>query len=372
MIRLLVISNYNKPNSSRPEAEMFLNLAKNPEFDITVMTNDGSDYAIKLKAAGIKIIDFHPVKKNQKSDITFIRSEIIKGSYHIVHLFSTLSIISGIKACRKLKIKLVIYRGYTGNVHWYDPSAYFKVLHPRVDYIMCNSQSVKDQIDRQFLFNKSKTVVITKGHDTAWYSKVIAADLDEFGVEKDDFVATINANHRKMKGMKYLLKAISMLPSEIKLKLIVFGGNNESISKYSKMITKNHEKVIYTGFRTDNLNITSASNVYVSASIKGESFQKSVAEAMHLGVCPIITDIPGNIGMVKDKECGLVIPSNNPVAIKDALLYLYSNREKCKEFGLAAQKHISRNFSNEQTTQNLAVFYKKILPTNTFDSKKER
>ncbi|MBP6871764.1 MAG: glycosyltransferase family 4 protein [Bacteroidales bacterium] len=361
LIKILVVSDYNKRVSSRPEAEMFIKLANDPRFRISVMTYPGSYYYGKFRDAGIEVIDFHPDKKLDKKEVEFIRNDIMKKGYDIIHLFNGKAIINGLKAARGLKVKVVLYRGYTGNIHWYDPAAYLKVLSPRVDKVMCNSQSVKDQIDRQLFFDKTKTVVITKGHDHQWYSDIKPADLAEFGIGQDEFVVTTTADGRKMKGTEYLLRAFELMPPGLNIRLLIMGGGEEFIRKFSGRIKKNANKVIFTGFRQDNLDIMSSCDVFISPSIKGESFQKSVAEAMNLGVCPVITDIPGNEGMVIDKKCGLIIPSRDAVAIKDALLDLYSDRARCREFATAAKKHISENFSLDKTVDTLAGFYQSLV-----------
>jgi glycosyltransferase involved in cell wall biosynthesis len=106
-----------------------------------------------------------------------------------------------------------------------------------------------------------------------------------------------------------------------------------------------------------------ACNVCISSSIKGESFQKSVAEAMHLGVCPVITDVPGNQGMVIDKKSGLIVPMKNAEAIKDAFVYLYSNPELCPLYGENAQEYITRHFPIEETVKKVMAMYDDLLAT---------
>lgn len=49
-----------------------------------------------------------------------------------------------------------------------------------------------------------------------------------------------------------------------------------------------------------------ASDAFVLSSLYGEATTKAVIEAMSLGICPLITDIPGNKGLVIHEECGLV------------------------------------------------------------------
>jgi len=365
MTKILVISNYNNETSSRPEAEIFIQLAKYPDFDITIMTFDGSIYAKKFKQAGIKVIDFHPVKKFSTKESRFIRNEIIRGTYQILHLFNSKSIINGLRAAKGLSVKVVIYRGYTGNIHWYDPTAYLKVLHPRVDKILCNSVSVKERIDRQLFFKQSKTIVITKGHSSDWYHEIVAADRTEFEINTDDFVVVTTGNDRKMKGYRYLLNAIELIPEDNKLKLLIIGGDDKFKQKYQKFLAKNKDKVIFTGFRRDNLQIVASADVFISSSIKGESFQKSVAEAMHLGICPVITNIAGNRGMVINNENGLVVPSKSTRAIADSLIYLYNHREKCKNMGQNAKRYMNENFRFTDTIAKYQKLYSDLLSDNS-------
>lgn len=361
--RILVISNYRNKVTSRPEAEIFVRLAKENKVEITVMTVGESFYAQQLREAGARVIDFLPSKKFDKQEIAFIREELVKGQYDILHLFYSAAIINGLRAAKDVPVKVIVYRGLTGNVHWYDPTLYFKVLSPRVDKIWCNSLSVKEQIDEQLFVDKNKTIVITKGHDKAWYEGIEKADLSGFGIQAEDFVAVTVANDRKMKGLKYLLKAIEMLDRDVHLKLVILGGDDKFKEKYMKRIHRNADKVIFTGYRLDNLQIVSASDACVSSSIKGESFQKSVAEAMHLGICPIITDIPGNKGMVEDKKSGLIIPKKNAEAIKDALMHLFSDKHLCKEYGINARAHITQNFDIQETVKKVMAMYEDLLAT---------
>ena len=368
MTRILVISNYRNTVTSRPEAEIFVRLAREYKLDITVMTVGDSFYAQQLRDAGARVIDFLPSKKFDKQEIAFIRQELINVQYDILHLFYSAAIINGLRAAKDVPVKVIVYRGLTGNIHWYDPSLYFKVLSPRVDKIWCNSLSVKEQIDEQLFVDKNKTVVITKGHDKAWYEGIEKADLSVFGIGDEDFVVTTLANDRKMKGLKFLFKAIEMLDAKTNIKFIIMGGDNKFRDKYMKRLHDNKDKVIFTGYRFDNLQIVSASNVCLSTSIKGESFQKSVAEAMHLGICPVITDIPGNRGMVENKKSGLIIPMKNADAIKDVLMHLYSNKHLCTEYGKNAREHITSNFDIQETVKKVMKMYEDLLAKKRDDA----
>jgi len=326
------------------------------------MTYSDAEWNEEFRKAGIRLIDFHPEKKLDKKEIAIIRKELIDGKYDILHLFNSKAIINGIKAAKKLPVKVVLYRGYLGNIHWWDPTAYFKYLHPRVDSIWCIAQGVADYINRNTLFTRKKAVCIHKGHHPSWYANVEKGDLSEFNIPENAFTASIVANARPMKGIPYLIKATYNIPAEIPFHLLLIGKGLDT-EEVKKLVQKSphKERIIFTGFRTDARSIVKATDVYVLSSLFGEATNKSVIEAMSVGVAPVITDIEGNKGLVIDGECGIVVPKANSKAIADALIRLYENPELRKKYAEAAPKHIAENFSTEKTARELKTFYEGLL-----------
>ncbi len=359
-VKILVISDYSDTHTMRPEAEAFIKLKK-VGFEITVMTSSGSYYFNKFKEEGIRVIDFLPKKKNDKNEIKIIRDELLKSNYDIMHLFNNKAIVNGIAATKKLPVKVVIYRGYTGNVNWWDPIAYTKVLHPRVDKITCLTDSVKSSIGKNLFFDKNKLITINKGHDVNWYNDIEAANLQELGIPKDAFVVVNVANARRMKGTKYLLKSTYYLSKEANIHFLIVGQGRDT-KKHIKIAenSPNKEKIHFLGFRKDALSIVKASNVFALSSIKGEAITKSVIEAMCIETTPVITDISGNVGLVINKESGMVVPMKNPKAMADAILYLYNNQEDCVQYGKNARKHIDKNFNIERTVKEATEFFNSI------------
>ncbi len=360
-IKVLVISNYNSVVVTRPEAEIFLGLKK-LGLDIHIMTYADSEYAKRFKEAGIRVIDFHPEKKFNAAETGRIRQELISGGYQIVHLFNSKAIINGIRAAKGLPVKVVLYRGYTGNIDWWDPTAYLKFLHPRVDKIMCNSKGVEEHIQKQLFFSKNKTITINKGHRLEWYEGVKPLDLKNINIPRDAFVVTCVANTRRMKGMKYLLKSTYYLPAEYPVHLLLVGNGLDSKSN-KKLADKSpfYDHIHFLGFRDDALRIVASSNVFILASVKGESITKSVIEAMALGIAPIITNIPGNRELVVHDKNGLVVPSRNPKALADAIIKLYHDKDKCKQFGQLARKHIAEDLNCELTIEQTKDLYESLL-----------
>jgi len=359
-IKILVISNYTNTISARPEAEIFLGL-KQKGVEITIITEKDSEYAKKFEAAGIRVIDGLPKKKNCGKSQELIRNELIQGKYDALLLYNSKAISNGIKAAKNLPVKVILYRGYTGNTNWWDPTAYTKYLHPRVNKIICNANAIQELFERQLFFKKGKAVTINKGHDLSWYEGIEKTDLTVFGIPDDAFVITCVANARRMKGMKYLVKAMDFIPTNLPIHLLLVGTGLDSV-EIMNIVSKspNKDKIHFTGFRKDGLNIVKSSNAFVLASIKGESITKAVIEAMSLGIAPLITLIPGNRELVVNGESGLVVLMKNPKALAEGMVTLYNNPELCNKYGIQAKERIKTVFNTQQTVEGYFSLLKEL------------
>ena len=206
-LKVLVISSYDDNyNAVRPEGEIFIGLHK-MGVDIEIMTQGNSAYAKLFRENGIKVYDHHPTKKFSKESVAFIRKILKEGHHQILHLFNSKAIVNGLRAAYDLPVKILTYRGFAGHIHWYDPSSYLTHLNPRIDKIMCVSQSIYDQLAQQITLPKHKLIIIPKRHQLSWYQDVQALDVKSaFNLPQEAFVLTCVANSRKFKGIPYLLR----------------------------------------------------------------------------------------------------------------------------------------------------------------------
>lgn len=361
-MKILVISDYRETVSVRPEAELYIRLAQHEDVEIEIMTFGEAEYVQKFQAAGIKVIDFYPPKKRDSSSIERIKTTLLEGKHDILHLYTGIAITNGIPAAKKLPVKIVLYRGYTGNIHWYDPSAYFKYLSPHVDSVWCIADATRDLIQRNLLFQKNQPVSITKGHLPEWYEGVQKADLTDLNLPSNAFIAAHVSNVRPMKGIPYLIKATYYLPPELPI-YFLFAGKGMETEGIPALIenSPNKDKIILLGYRKDAKNIVKASNIFILASIKGEAINKAVIEAMSLGICPIITDIPGNKKLVVNKESGLVVPSKDPKALAKAIQYAYEQPEAVYEMAKNAKKRMATHFHIDDTVAAIKKWYAGLI-----------
>ncbi len=345
----------------RPEAEIFIGLSK-LGFDVHVMGGDDSPYADRFREHGITFMPFHPKRKFDRRESDKIREYIVTQGIQVLHLFNTQAIHNGIRAAKGLDVKVVLYRGFAGHIHWYDPLSYMKYLHPRVDAIFCLSQGVEDYLKRQMVFVKNKTVTINKGHNPAWYDYEPANIREELGVSREALLLIDVANNRKMKGIPYLMEAMNLLPEGLDIHVMLVGRDMDT-PENRRLLAKGTyaDNVHFMGYREDVLNLVAASDLFVLPSIYGEAITKSVLEAMSMGVGAIISDISGNVELVEQGVNGFIFPSKDSQALADAMRKVYQNRDLVKQFGENSRRRIETVLSNEQAVLKTKKLYKELV-----------
>ncbi len=362
---LLVVSDYrDSHNAVRPEGRWFTGLVKDFGYSVTVMTRrENANYIEELEAGGVRIIDWHPESKFGAADRDGIKAELEANHYDLLHLFNNKSIVAGIRAAKGWPGKVLTYRGYTGNIHWWDPGAYFQHLNKRVDGIICVSGAVKESFDRLPFFNPSKTLVVGKGHDPKWYAGIDPIDLEaEFNIPPDRTIVIIVANARRMKGMNYLGTAIGRLPADLGLHFL-FVGRDLQVPDFEADLADSYYAHQYTfaGFRTDVLNILAAADVSLLPSVKGEGLSKVLLESMFLARPTIMTDIGGNKGLGIDGETAIIVPARSDEALTKAMQRIAEDPALRARLGPAGKAYVTEHFSADRTVAELAEAYQEVL-----------
>ncbi|ADR21816.1 glycosyl transferase [Marivirga tractuosa] len=360
-MKILVISNFRSIVTVRPEAEIFIGLAKKGH-DITVMTYKESEYIPRFEEHGIKVILFHPEKKRDKESIAFIREELVRGKYDVLQMYNSLAYLSGIPAAKGLPVKVILYRGYTGNIAWYDPFIYFKYFNKTVDAVICNVKAIEELFLKNYFGNRIIFKTINKGHDISWYQVEEKADLSGYTQKPDNVKFICTANDRKMKGVKYLLKATHYLDKDAPFELFLAGRNMDR-PEFLKLINDSpvKDKIHILGFRKDILEVENNCDVFVLASLYGESITKAAIEAMGLGKAPLITDIPGNRKLVISGESGIVVPKANAKSLAEGMKKYIYNPDLISKYGKAAQNRIQTVFHTSKTVEEYDKFYKELI-----------
>lgn len=360
-LKLLIISSYKDTwNSVRPEAEMFIGMAQ-LGVDVTLMTQGDAEYVPRFREQGVKIIEYHPRKKFQWSAIRRIRHALRAGEYDAAYMFNNKAITNGLFAAIGLPVKMVSYRGQTGNIYRHDPTSYLTHLHPRLNGIICVANAVRDDLRERVFCPQENVVTVYKGHDLNWYQDA-PADLAQFGIPNDAFVVGCVANDRPRKGLPVLLEATRELPADSNIHVLLVGGGMDA-PHIAQLIAHSpmKDRIHVAGFRKDAPALIAACDVSVLPSLKREGLPKTVIEAMAYGVAPIVSDTGGSAELVADGESGMVVQPGDAEGIAAAIHRLWQDPQACKAMGSRARERIAAQFNTQQSAVQTTLYFERLV-----------
>ncbi|MFT5121775.1 MAG: glycosyltransferase involved in cell wall biosynthesis [Verrucomicrobiales bacterium] len=292
--------------------------------------------------------------------IKAIRRLIIEEHIDIVHCTrNNRPIANTIIAIRGLPVKLVAYRGTSGNLSRWDPASRMTYLHPRIDRLVGVSQAVCDYL-ASMKVPAHKLAQIYKGHDLAWY-ETEAADLSAEGIPEGAFVIGCASALRELKGIDTFIEALKLLPPDQPVHALLAGViKDDYLVEMAKTVPAPHA-VHFTGFRKDAPALMGACDVFLLASKRREGLPRALIEAMSQGVAPVVTAVGGMKELVVDRACGLVVPPEDPAALAEAIQTMMADPEQRRAWGAAARERIRSDFSVGMTVEKTWAMYEALL-----------
>lgn len=159
------------------------------------------------------------------------------------------------------------------------------------------SRNMKKYIDSKYGVN---SILFANGIDAPEKQD---ADIikKQWGLEKDSYVLSLGRIVPE-KGLHYLILAFKKCKTT--KKLVIAGGSNSNKDYYDSLqeMAKDDERIVFTGFVTGKTTVELYSNAYVFCIPSNlEGMANALLEAMSYGNCCLVSDIPENTEVVKDK-----------------------------------------------------------------------
>ena len=96
----------------------------------------------------------------------------------------------------------------------------------------------------------------------------------------------------------------------------------------------------------------------------------TILESMAMGKPVICSRTEGQIDVIQDGVTGIFVPLNDPIAMREAILELWNDPERCRKMGIEARKYIEENHSLEQFANDIKIeieqTIKETLPEPNF------
>jgi mannosyltransferase len=101
--------------------------------------------------------------------------------------------------------------------------------------------------------------------------------------------------------------------------------------------------------------------IYVFPSIYEETFGLSLCEAMASGCACIASDVAGARAQIEHERTGLLVPKQDPQALRDAITRLVKDDELRRRLGQAAREHVVVHHSLEAEAERWVKVYREVI-----------
>lgn len=160
-----------------------------------------------------------------------------------------------------------------------------------------------------------------------------------------------------IKGQDILLKAIKMLPVEMRsqCEFYIVGHNETLFGERLKNASSDMKEVIFTGCvnRAEIHKLLSESDVLVCPS-RQDSMPTVAAEAMMHSVPCIVSNATGTAAYIHDGDDGFIFPSQNALILVEKIKWCVAYKEELRSIGKKARGIYEKVFS-------MSVFEKKLI-----------
>ena len=92
-----------------------------------------------------------------------------------------------------------------------------------------------------------------------------------------------------------------------------------------------------------------------------EAFGVAALEAGACGRAVVASDVGGLPEVIRDGETGLMVPSNDPEKLADAIIRLASDRSRLEAMGRTGYRFVGDNYSQDKTLDMMAELYEQII-----------
>ena len=241
-----------------------------------------------------------------------------------------------------------------------------------IDGLTTITPELKETIIKDYNFNSKKIGIWPSGVSTTDFIKIKNNSNSDIKKYYNEFVIIHHGSHGKSRGITNLIKSIAELDINLrkKTKLILVGipknrqkefldiSNKIGVKEQIELISKVEYKKIPSYIQSSDIGIIPLSPEKkwwkVSAPLK-------TLEYLGMGKPIVATNIPFHRRIFEKCECGILIDSNNPKSLSDAIEYMYRDRKRLKEMGEKGRELVKKYYTWDKIAIELEKFLENIL-----------
>ena len=328
-------------------------------FEFVSLAGGGAP-ADELRAMGVTVTDLGYDTDVPSADATarlrqhFEAARDAGRPFDVVHTHNTLPSYVAASAARAAGVPAVIntQHGRGAGRNW-QSRVKFVLANRHTDRVVGVSDDARSLCTSQDPFGRRKMRRVWNAVDTSRF---------EYRGPADAMRAVSVARLSPEKDFGTLLRAVALVRErqpEFRLTLVGDGRERAMLEALTDELGI-RDVVTFAGERQDIPNQLAQAGFFVSSS-KTEGISLTLLEAMGVGLPVLTTRVGGNPEIVVPDETGMLVPSEDPAALADALDAMCDRRDQWRAMGEAGRRRVVEHFAIESMIAQYEAIYAEVL-----------
>ena len=309
---------------------------------------------------------FHVLNRNPGFDIKLIKSVrkiITTENIDIVHCHQYTPYVYGVLASLVTGSKVVFTEH--GRFHPDRYSWKRRIINPLLSMatssITAISEATKEALASFEWFSRKSITVIYNGIE-ATVPPTGYRNQNNLNLTDQNIVFGTITRFDTIKNLPMMINAFAQVFKDNPHARLLLVGDGDERSAMETLVSELNLKdaVIFTGFQTDTKKYMSLIDVYVLSSFS-EGTSMTLLEAMSFSTCCIVTAVGGNVEIIKDRQNGFVVESDNTQQLADTMQSLTDDKNTRHKMGNEAKKTFDLKFDLNRMVQSYKELYLDIV-----------
>jgi len=228
-------------------------------------------------------------------------------------------------------------------------------LYAQAAHIVTAGEALKKELVERNGLSAGRIDSVPTGIDTGRFQPGDRmAAREKLGLPKEKILVGIVATLRSWKGHRHLLEA---LPEEAGLVIVGDGPQRPMLEAQVDQL-KIRYKILFAGNQRDVVPWMQALDVFALPSYANEGVPQALIQAMLVGLPCVTTNIGSMAELAIHEKTALVVPPEDPQALRAALRTLLADPGLREKLGAAARRHCAERFSYETMLTRMEAIYK--------------
>jgi len=233
------------------------------------------------------------------------------------------------------------------------------------DLVIAVSEALAEVLRRRVLHDPKRLRVIMNGVDVERLRP--SADVSALRRDLDirDGTPVIGSIGRlePVKNYRMALRALARMekldsgPPPL-LVLVGDGSEHGELEEFARTL-RIADRVRFLGWRDEVERLYGAFDLFTLTS-RSEGMSISLLEAMSTGVCPVVTDVGGNRGVLGPDLASLLVPADDDAALAVAWRRHLLDAELRRNIGRRARARVQSEFSLQRMVDNHVEIYRRL------------